>query len=419
MNSYFEFFRNTAFVFATIMLFKYFTFLLIAPFYTVKEKLRQIKILRSKKPQKNFIISVIIPAWNEEVGIIKTIQSAIDNTYKNVELIIVNDGSTDNSDKIVREYINHLTTINLQDAARIRYYYKHNQGKGAALNFGIHQASGNIVMTIDADTVVKRDAFANLIKYFHDTSIDAVVGNVRVSGNNTFIGFIQQLEYIFGFYFKRTHAVLGAEYIFGGACAAFRKKVFTKIGGFDTKNRTEDIEMTLRVRAHGFKCTFVEDVICYTEGASDIFGLINQRLRWKKGRLDAFLKYRQLFFSRKKHHNKFLTFFILPYSLIGELQLFFEPISISLLGAYSIISGDYLSFSLGLMFIFLIYLVSAFFTAEGLNLKMLVWFPLTWPLFYILVWVEYLALIHSVRLVLTGEQVVWQNWKRLGVKESV
>lgn len=418
MNSdWFSVFRTIAFIFATLMLVKYYIFLMLAPFYPVKEGFRKLRmrkrLLRHPhigpyKPK----ISVIVPAWNEEVGIIKTITSILKNKYKNIELIVVNDGSTDKSDRLIRDFI----ATHRIGASRIKYYYKPNGGKGRALNFGIKQSSGDIIMTIDADSIIDSRALGNLVKYFADDTISAVVGNVKVAKNYTIIGLLQQLEYLFGFYFKRAHAVMGAEYIFGGACAAYRREVFTELGLFDEKNKTEDIEMSLRIRFFGHNCTYGEDVVCYTEGASNIKGLINQRLRWKKGRFDTFIKYRRLFFSLSKHHNYFLAFFILPFSMLAELQLFFEPIAIALLITYSIVSGDFLSITLGSLFIFTIYLVNAFFSHEGLNLKLLILFFFTWPLFYLLVWIEYIALLKSSKMLIRGDDIEWQKWQRTGVE---
>jgi biofilm PGA synthesis N-glycosyltransferase PgaC len=423
MNEYFVFFRNMAFFFATAMLVKYYIFLLLTPFYPVKEawrrlRLKKLRRLHGRKYEP--LVSVIIPAWNEEVGVLKTIKSVLRNTYKKVEIVVVNDGSTDNSDQIVREFIQKGIGGGRFEEEKIRYFYKENGGKGKALNFGIERARGEIIVTIDADSILDRHALVRLIEYFEDDKIDAVVGNVRVSKNHSLVGYAQKLEYIFGFYFKRAHAILGAEYIFGGACAAFRKKeVFDRLGLFDTSNKTEDIEMSMRIRFYGLHCAYAENVICYTEGASTIHGLVNQRLRWKKGRMDTFLKYRRFFFSLDwRRHNFFLAWFVLPFSLLAEAQLFFEPISITFLASYSFISGDYLSITLGALFVFVIYIVNAFFAHDGVSLRMLVLFPFTWPLFYFLVWVEYLALLKSLKMVIRGDDIEWQKWKRQGVEEA-
>jgi cellulose synthase/poly-beta-1,6-N-acetylglucosamine synthase-like glycosyltransferase len=335
-------------------------------------------------------------------------------------MIVINDGSEDSTDKVMSDFLaggEYKKILQKYPDKKLRYYKQKNGGKGTALNNAITKATGEIIVTIDADSMVHAEAIEKLIPYFEDPKIDAAVGQVRIDNNPGLIGTIQKLEYAFGFYHKRAHSVLGAEYIFGGACAAFRKeKTFEEFGLFDTVNRTEDIEMSMRCRYFGKHAVYAEDVICYTEGPSDITGLVNQRLRWKKGRLDTFIKYRSMFFSRKNHHNRALAWFILPYCIASELQLFFEPIGFTLLATYSVLTGDYLSIAIGIMFVFLMYLVVGLFNHEKVNLKLMALFPFTWPLFYILVWVEYMVLLRSVVMLLRGEEIVWQRWNRKGVQ---
>lgn len=411
-DALFLFFRNVTIFFATVMLFKYYFFLLIAPFHRCKETLRKIKLGKQNAKEYFPLVSVIIPACNEEVGIIKTIRSVMQNNYPHIEIIVINNGSTDHTHEVVTE---HLKSLDQND--KIIYASQDERGKGTALNHGISQASGEIIVTIDADSVLQKNAIEILVPYFADSSVDAAVGQVRIAKGRGIIGLLQQLEYIFGFYFKRAHSVLGAEYIFGGACAAFRKnKTFDRLGVFETATKTEDIEMSLRVRFHGLNSVYAEDVICYTEGASTVKSLIDQRLRWKKGRFDTFIKYRNLFFSTDKRHNRFLSWMILPYALLSEFQLLFEPIGVSLLIAYSVISGDFISLAIGVLFIFIIYLVVALFNHEKPSLNLILLFPLTWPLFYFLMWVEFIALIHSLRILIKGEQITWQVWDRKGVE---
>lgn len=419
LEEWFTIFRNVSIVMANLMLLKYFIFMVISPFYPVREELRKLRILKKKTDVFSPRISILVPAWNEEVGILNTIKSVLNNTYENIELIVINDGSDDDSDKIVRQFKNSDFKGGKNprwEKKKFKYYFKKREGKGSALNFALKRATGSIIMTIDADSTLKEDAVANLVKYYSDDSLDGVVGNVIVANNNSIMGITQYLEYLFGFYFKRAHAVLAAEYIFGGACASFRSSVFKEIGAYDEKNKTEDIEFTMRFRYFGYNCTYAEDVVCYTEGADEILGLVRQRLRWKKGRLDTFMKYRRMFFSRDKRHRKTLTHFILPFSLVSEVQTFFEPISIALLLAYSFISLDFISIAFGILFIFVIYFITSIFNGKRINLKILLLFPGTWVLFYFLVWVEFNALISSVILSLKGEEVTWQKWERKGIK---
>lgn len=407
--------------FVLLTLFKNYVFLIISPFYPVQEKLRYIRAMLKRRATGEGTglyapkVSVIVPAWNEAVGILKTVESVLHNGYKNFEVIVINDGSTDNSDLIMRHFVAKLQSTHPEIAKKLIYIYQKNGGKGAALNNGIERATGEIVLTIDADSALKRGSLKKLVTYFVDEKIMAVVGQVKVVNTKTLMGLAQNLEYYFGFYNKRGHAVLGAEYIFGGACASFRRSVFATVGLFDHENKTEDIEMSMRLRHQGFQCTYAEDVICYTEGASQLLDLISQRIRWKKGRFDTFLKYRSMFFSTEENHNFFLSFFVLPFSLLAEFQLIFEPTAITILIIYSIIANEFLSLAVGILFIFLVYVAVSLFHNERPRAELILLFPFTWPLFYILDWVEFMALWKSLKMLRRGQDVVWQKWERKGI----
>lgn len=408
--------RGLTRIFAAIMLFKYTVFLLAAPFHRVKESIRRYKIVKNRKVAYKPLVSVIIPAWNEEVGIISTINSVVSNTYQNIEIIVVNDGSTDKTHDIVTRFVKNFKRRKRSDNKTIVYHSKENAGKGVALNHAIERSKGDIIITMDADSIADCLMVERLVGYFEDPTIDAAVGNVKVAGELGLLNLLQRLEYLFGFYHKRAHSFLGAEYIYGGACAAFRKAtVFDQIGLFDTTSITEDIEMSMRTRANGHKAVYADDAICYTEGASTIVGLIKQRTRWKRGRLEAFGRYKKLFLSTKIHHNKWMTWFILPFALLAELQLLFEPIGITLLLIYSYITGDYSSLLLGALFMAIMYLVVGLMTEKAKNWWIVPLAPFTWMIFYLLVWVEYMALLKSITSLIRAENLAWQRWQRKGI----
>jgi len=420
----FLFFRNMTIFLATIMVAKYFIFLMLSAFFSISQPLRRLRVLKAeyKKYGKirsyHPIVSVIIPAWNEEVGVLKTVRSVLANKYPYTEIIVVNDGSTDNSKELIDKFIE--KNKKQHKFARMRQYYIENGGKGRALNYGIKKSRGSIILTIDADSALAEDAIHNMVEHFRDPRVAAVVGQVRVGNiKGRLIGRMQQLEYLFGFYFKRAHCVVGAEYIYGGACAAFRRSAtFDYFGYFDEANKTEDIEMSMRTKYHGMRSIYAEDVICYTEGAASYVGLINQRLRWKKGRFDTFLHYRQMFFSLKREHNKFLGWFILPFAMFSEIQLLLEPIGATLLLTYSIISGEYVSLALSMLFVGISYFVVAIFGTRlsfKERVRLLALWPVTWPLFYLVVWIEFHALLRGAHMVLRGDSLEWQKWKREGI----
>lgn len=423
-ESLFMFFRNMTIILATVMLIKYFIFLMLSAYFPVGQALRRHRIL--KRDVKRYhrirqyrpLVSVIIPAWNEEVGILRTIKSVLASSYTNYEIVVVNDGSTDRSRELVDAYIAEVSQA--KKKRPMRQFYIENGGKGRALNYGIKKSRGEIILTMDADSAMAPDALERLVEHFRDPEVSAVVGQVRVANiKGRMISLMQQLEYLFGFYYKRAHCMMGAEYIYGGACAAFRRKsTFEYFGMFDEKNKTEDIEMSMRTKFHGLKSIYAEDVVCYTEGAANYLGLINQRLRWKKGRFDTFLQYRRMFFSVDKGHNRALSWFILPLSLFAEVQLLLEPIGATLLITYSVVSGEFVSLALSMLFVGISYFVVAVFGSRlslKERLRLLLLWPITWPLFYLVVWIEFHALLRSSHMVLRGDNLEWQKWQREGI----
>jgi len=416
--------RSTITLLSSFVLLKYYLYLVIAPFYPVARQWDKLRIKRLIKkgvlPHKyNPRVSIIIPAWNEEVGIQTTVISALRNTYSNIEIIVVDDGSTDGTSEKVKSMIQEFKK-NPLPGKTLRLFKKQNQGKALAMNYGIEHCEGEIVMTMDADSAHHKDAVKNLVEYFRDPEVDAVVGNVHVINASTLVGLIQKLEYIFGFYFKRVHSLTRAEYIFGGACAAFRKATtFDVLGGFDDSTKTEDIEYSMRTQMHGLKSVYAEDVVAYTEGANTFNGLYKQRLRWKKGRIDVFMKYKKLFLSLHPQHSRFLSWLVLPYAALGDIQLLFEPMFFTLIWAYTFISGDFLSLGISSLFIFFTFLAATVFGDKYTNKLYILLFPAFWLIFYCLVAVEFLALLKSLDLLLSGKDVVWQRWQRQGIAKNI
>lgn len=415
----FEFLRWAIQIMTGIAVIKLFIHFCLAPFYEVKERIRRQTVRRPTSKPYLPTVTAVVPAWNEEIGVLKTVQSLLANRYPKLEIIVINDGSTDHTAAKVSSFIATGIAEKRFNAKKIKLIDNAvNHGKGRALNDGVRAATGDIILTMDSDSAIDKKGIWNLVRYFADSRIMSAVGNVKVANNNTWVGMAQQLEYLFGFYFKRAHAVLNAEYIFGGACAAYRKEVFEKIGLFDEVNKTEDIEMSMRSRFSGMDCVYAENVIVYTEGASTHSGLLNQRLRWKKGRIDTFRKYSQLFFSTDEKHNSALSFWILPLAILEETNLLLAPFAISMILAYTLITRDYISIAFGIILIMLFYLVNALFSKER-DWKLIAIFPFTWTIFFYFIWVEYMALIKSLYMLIRGEQVVWQKWDRVGIGSEI
>jgi len=400
--------RLVVFVLLSPIIIKYIVQLSMLPFYSMIEKRRE-KALISTCGQT---VSVLIPAYNEEVGIIKTIQSVLNSNYQKLEIIVINDGSTDSTDKLVTEF---LSTQNMNDT-QLRYLLLKNGGKAKALNEGLKLATGEIVFTVDADCVIGESTVRNMVKRFTDKKVAAVAGNVIVGNRKKSVEVMQQLEYIYGFFFRRADSVFNSVYIIGGAAAAYRKDVLLEVGGFDVDIITEDIEMSIRILANGYKTRYAADAVVFTEGPSDISGLCNQRLRWKFGRLLTFVKHRKMFFNASKRYNPYLTFLLLPVAVYAEIVLLFEAVLITACYAYTFYTNDYLP--LAYMIVFLTSMITLQIMCDSqrrFQANLLVLAPVAWLVFYLVDIVEFQALYRSLKRLIKREELQWQKWSRVGL----
>ena len=208
-------------------------------------------------------------------------------------------------------------------------------------------------------------------------------------------------------------------YIIGGAAGAFRREIFDKVGVYNDKNLTEDIDLSIRIQNAGMRIVYAPDAIVYTEGAASLAGLIRQRLRWKHGRFQTFNKYKHLFFSTQSCHNKILTWGILPLALFGELQLFFELWFVGFLYVYSYLTHDFSSFISGIVVVSAMFFVQMFFEdTSNHRASFYLLAPIGWLLFYVSTFAEYNALIKSMWDSLRKHEVVWQKWERKGILDG-
>ena len=392
------------------LMLKYLLQLSVAPFYHWIDSRR-----RRIQPDASSLVTVMVPAWNEEVGVVKTLRSVLENDYPSLELIVINDGSTDGTDEVIKQFIGSYQSPEGYDR-EIRYLSLENGGKAKAMNEGLLYAQGEYVVTVDADSVMDKCAVSKLISRFTDPNVGAVAGNVIVANRARPIGVLQQLEYLYGFFFKRADALFNSVYIIGGAAAAYRKDLLLQLNGFDHKTITEDIEMSTRILGHGYKTRYAADAVVYTEGPSDLKGLCNQRLRWKFGRFQTFFKHRHLFFSRDPKHSIYLTFLLLPLAVYAELLLILEGPLLLGFFAYSFYYSDFMPL---LFMILLTTFVISFQVLSDPKLRfhtnLLVMAPIAWVVFYIIDFVEFQALLRSAKRFMKREGLEWQKWVRVGV----
>ncbi len=234
-------------------------------------------------------VSVIIPAHNEAALIVGTVRSIVDNGYPNLEVLVIDDGSTDGTADLVGRHFS--------ADSRVTIHRQPKAGKVAALNAALALVRYDIVVTVDADTTVQPGTIEKLARHFVDPQIGAVSGNVRVGNRRTGITRFQSIEYICAFNLERRALdLLNAITVVPGASGAWRKRALQEVGGFSADTLAEDTDLTLAIRRLGYCVRYDDEAIAHTEVPQSTATLLQQRFRWLYGTLQSAWKHRGVLF---------------------------------------------------------------------------------------------------------------------------
>jgi cellulose synthase/poly-beta-1,6-N-acetylglucosamine synthase-like glycosyltransferase len=235
-------------------------------------------------------VSVIVPAFNEAKVITATVEHILASDHPNLNVIVVDDGSQDATAEIVER--------NFGADARVKLIRIANGGKANALNVGLAQATGDVVVALDADTQFNADTISRLVRWFVDRQVGAVAGNAKVGNRINVITRWQALEYIVSQNLeRRALAALDTLTVVPGAVGAWRRSVLERLGGFQASTLAEDQDLTIAVQRAGYRVLFDASAIAWTEAPTTIRGFAKQRFRWAFGTLQCLWKYRAMTFN--------------------------------------------------------------------------------------------------------------------------
>jgi len=249
---------------------------------------------RKRKKLKYFPrVSVIIPAYNEGEQVAKTIESALSLDYPKdkLEIIAVNHGSSDNTLDVIRRYKGKIKIITL--------LRRENERKGAAVNEALSLAHGKFVACLDADSSIESRALHKMLPYFEENDVGAVLPRIVVERPKTFIQKIQYCEYIIVFLYKKMMSCINCLYTTPGPFSLYRKKVIDEVGGFDSSNLTEDMELALKLQKKQYKIIQTIDVEAKTFTPKTFLHYYKQRNRWYKGALLNIVKHKDLILNKR------------------------------------------------------------------------------------------------------------------------
>ena len=373
------------------------------------------------------LVSIIVPAYNEEINAVRTINSLLLQDYPNLQVVFVDDGSKDSTFNTVSN--------EFKNTPNVFVFTKPNGGKASALNVGIEKANSDYVVCIDADTQLRPDAVSQLIKKFDvggstvsplgeslEGVVGAVAGNVKVGNEVNMITRWQSIEYITSQNFdRRAFDLLNCITVVPGAIGAFRKEAIIKAGGFTTDTLAEDCDLTMRLHRNGYLVRNCNDAISYTEAPETMKQFLKQRFRWSFGVMQCFWKHRDAVFNPKYKNFGMVA---LPNILIYQMILpFLAPLAdlllvVSLLAAgLGIIQAD-IGFIVKYYFIFTLVDVAGAalaFAFEKEDYKKLIWMI---PQRLVYRQLMYYIIIKSFNKAIKGELQGWGVLKRTGnVKE--
>jgi len=290
--------------------------LLIIGLFAAIDRLRKRKLYpgaESYRPD----VAVLIPAFNEGKVIARTIRSVLGSDYPHLRLIVIDDGSTDDTLAAARAAMPEMLR-----SGRLVVLTQPNGGKAEALNLGLRSVEEEVYIGIDADTVIARDAISTLVPRLADPAVGAVAGNAKVGNRVNLWTRWQALEYITSQNFdRRALDLFDVVTVVPGAIGAWRTAAVKAAGGYHVNTVAEDADLTMSVLEQGCKVVYEDHAFAFTEAPDNMRGLMRQRFRWSFGILQAVVKHRGAFLRHRA-----MSLFALPNMIVFQIILpLFSP----------------------------------------------------------------------------------------------
>jgi cellulose synthase/poly-beta-1,6-N-acetylglucosamine synthase-like glycosyltransferase/peptidoglycan/xylan/chitin deacetylase (PgdA/CDA1 family) len=365
----------------------------------------QFRAAKRRPPAPDYLppVVVVVPAYNESIGIERAIRSLADSDYPDFEVVVVDDGSTDDTAEVVEGLA----------LDRVRLLRKPNGGKASALNAGIDASSAPVVVMVDGDTVFEPEALRRLVQPLGDSSVGAVSGNTKVGNRGGLLGRWQHIEYVTGFNLdRRMYEVLQCTPTVPGAIGAFRRDALTEVGGVPGDTLAEDTDLTLAIGLTGRRVLYAPDARAWTEAPSSLGDLWRQRYRWSYGTMQAVWKHKGALLTRDPRERR-IGHLALPYMIVFQILLPILAPLIDLFALYGLLFSNavpVLAFWLGFNALQLLLATFAF-RMDNESLKPLWALPLQQFVYRQLM---YIVIIESTVSALVGARARWRHLTRTG-----
>jgi cellulose synthase/poly-beta-1,6-N-acetylglucosamine synthase-like glycosyltransferase len=347
-------------------------------------------------------VTVVVPAYNERKTIAATVRSLASGTHPVVEVVVVDDESSDGTaDEVERLGLDNVRVVRVPAG-----------GKAAALNAGIALASHDLVVMVDADTVVIPDAIHRLVQPFADPSVGAVAGNVKVGNRTSVIGRWQHIEYVIGFNLdRRLYDTLGCMPTVPGALGAFRRQAVQQVGGLSRATLAEDTDLTMALQRAGCRVIYQEQAVARTEAPSTLGQLWRQRYRWSYGTMQAMWRHRRSIVERGasgrfgRRGLPFIALFTVVLPLCAP--------ALDIFALYGMFFFNRMETAIAWSAVLVVQLITAVlaFRLDREPIRPLWALPLQQLVYR---QIMYLVLLHAAATALSGGTLKWQKLRRTG-----
>ncbi len=295
----------TIIYFAYAFISLYFLFLFLLVYIQNKDKM-----MHSPNYKRQYSLSMVVPCYNEESTIEETVTSLLNSDYPGLERIyVVDDCSTDNSYSIMKRLAQKYGKV-------IALQTPKNTGKASGpKNYGARFVTTELIGFTDADSYPDKDAISKAVGFFDNQEIAGVTSLILAKHGNNLIERLQEIEYKVIAFTRKLLGFLDAIYVMPGPLVIYRKSAFDKVGGFDEKNLTEDIEITWNLASNGYKVEMSMPSRVVTVVPNKIKQWYRQRVRWNLGGIQTIIKYKSLFMKKGIFGSFILPFFIFSWLL--------------------------------------------------------------------------------------------------------
>ena len=268
-------------------------------------------------------LSIVIPAHDEASVIGETIESVYDSGYPGkIDVVVVNDGSKDDTGNIVKKLAKKHKDLRLVETDHV--------GKAMAVNRGVAESSGEVILFLDADSQLDKDALKRMAEPFEDGGVGAVSGIISVVSNRNPLVWYQDFEYALSSMWRYVFDKIGTNYMLPGFCAV-RRRALEAVGGFSIDTLSEDFDIGLGIRKKGYRIVMSKAVM-YTNVPQTLFGIAKQRIRWGRGTIQVIRKHNDMLLNPK--HG-----LVGLYGMPNQIYFFIQGFMIIPLTLYQILRG--------------------------------------------------------------------------------